>query len=343
VRQRSAAVVLLWGRTTGVGGTERRMLEVVEYMRETGVEVNSLMPATSLPSELASLLVKAGSEITAIGSAPALRRALLASGPSILAFGLRASLSARIAGAFLRKGPRIFDARNGLEEGRRPFWWAVDRITQPRVEKFVVNSEAVSRMLISKGIRPSRIVHLPSALGAEWNHRPASTPRAKGRILMIGNARPEKNHAIGLRALAETSDDFECHVYTNDAGALRSEWTALGGDFPGRTVVFHEGVLIAPSEMAKARILLHPSRSESLPRVLLEAQSQGLIPVVTDVGDCRRIVEDDGYVVPPNDVRSLSNALTSALRRASLSDWAPKVRSARTVDEYARDLLEILR
>ncbi|MDO8953416.1 MAG: glycosyltransferase [Gammaproteobacteria bacterium] len=52
---------------------------------------------------------------------------------------------------------------------------------------------------------------------------------------------------------------------------------------------------------------------EACPLILMEAMSCQVPGVVTDVGDCKKIVAETGWVVSPRDVESLSRALLSAV------------------------------
>ena len=56
------------------------------------------------------------------------------------------------------------------------------------------------------------------------------------------------------------------------------------------------------------------SLSEGFPNVVAEALACGVPCVVTDVGDCRSIVADDEWVVPPRDPDKLASAIGRALR-----------------------------
>jgi glycosyltransferase involved in cell wall biosynthesis len=78
------------------------------------------------------------------------------------------------------------------------------------------------------------------------------------------------------------------------------------------------------------------SLAESFPNVVGEAMACGIPCVVTDVGDCARIVGNSGLVVPPGDAEALCGAWASLLSagaqtRRSLGDTARQ----RVVDLYS--------
>jgi glycosyltransferase involved in cell wall biosynthesis len=76
------------------------------------------------------------------------------------------------------------------------------------------------------------------------------------------------------------------------------------------------GIVDDPAELlACADVFVLPSIAEGLSNALLEAASTGLGIVVTDVGGAREVVIDgaSGIIVPPDDVRSLCDGLTSLL------------------------------
>ena len=59
---------------------------------------------------------------------------------------------------------------------------------------------------------------------------------------------------------------------------------------------------------------------EGLPKALVEAMSQGLAPIVTDVGGMPEIVENEvnGLVIPPKDVRCIRQALEQLIASEAL-------------------------
>ncbi len=67
-----------------------------------------------------------------------------------------------------------------------------------------------------------------------------------------------------------------------------------------------------PALYAAADLVLSTSAfGEGFPNVIGEGMASGLVPLVTDVGDARRIVGETGAVVPPRDPQALAAALAA--------------------------------
>jgi glycosyltransferase involved in cell wall biosynthesis len=94
--------------------------------------------------------------------------------------------------------------------------------------------------------------------------------------------------------------------------------------------------------------ILHPSRHEALPRVLIEALQCGVPAVAYAVGGVPEVIEDGrtGVLVAPGDTRALGSALTTLasnpLRRARLGRAGPeRARERFSVETMGRDLVRI--
>ena len=332
-------LVFVWGSTEGIGGTETRMAEVALTLRQRGHVVLSIVLTPERSTRLSRLLA-ASSEIRFAESTRQLARELRERQPTaVLAFGLRASLKSRLAVGFVRNRPRLLDARNGLEHHRGRLAWFLDKLTWKGVAVFLANSYAVRRQLLERGVKADRVVVNRSALSEQWAVR-ADGIRDPELVVMIGNARPEKNHLQGISAIARVSGPVRVRVYTDEADDLRAAWKTLNTD-ASKSIDFVEDHRVSPQDLACAAIILHPSLSESLPRVLLEARSQGVFPVATDVGDTRDVVGSDGILVPSGDLDALVTALDRALNlsRAGELDLSPF--APRSVSDYCDDLLGV--
>jgi glycosyltransferase involved in cell wall biosynthesis len=335
----SSPTLLVWGGATGIGGTESRMAEVVGHWRSQGRRTISVILRAEGDSPLRRLLEASGSEVVQV---PALRRLgsiIRRSGTDlVIAFGLEASLvvrALRLAARLRRRPwPYTVDARNGLEMTRRTLPALVDRLTQVLVDTFLANSDAVAASLVRRGFSAGRVRVLYSALGDSWQSHTAGQDPEPASIVMVGNARPEKQQWLGLEVFARLPQAATLSVFTNDAAALRRCWDGLPASAPGEVLIY-EGRSVTPRDLAPAAIMLHPSRSESAPRCLMEGRACGCYVVAFDVGDTRRIVSDGGTVVAPGDQDALLAALTMAVR-ASVAGTLPRSRSRYpSVAEYA--------
>ncbi|MEZ4668202.1 MAG: glycosyltransferase family 4 protein [Anaerolineae bacterium] len=86
--------------------------------------------------------------------------------------------------------------------------------------------------------------------------------------------------------------------------------------------------------MGRARALVLASRSEGLPRVVVEAMLNGLVVIASRVSGIPEIVEDGvtGYLVPPQNVEALTDAIRAMYHNPNVEDMALRAQqSARTL------------
>jgi glycosyltransferase involved in cell wall biosynthesis len=84
------------------------------------------------------------------------------------------------------------------------------------------------------------------------------------------------------------------------------------------------------------RMLVMPSRAESLPYVVLEAAAAGVPVVATRVGGVSEIFGDEAdRLIPPEDVAALVAALTAALADPALIQNASQRIRARVRAEFS--------
>ena len=133
-------------------------------------------------------------------------------------------------------------------------------------------------------------------------------------FLFIGEMRRLKGVDVALDALAELNETrLTTAVLVGDgpdAATFKAQARALGladrVQFPG--------AMRARDAFALGRVLLMPSRAESLPYIVLEAIGAGLPLIATNVGGIPEIIPPDrGTLLPPGDARALAEAMRAAL------------------------------
>ncbi len=317
--ERGLIVALLVG-SGGLGGAERSTLELAAADRARGGDfvVIARDHGHGAVSQLADRLDVPLIRVQGLAGALRTLRSLR---PTVVwPFGLRWSLLIRVA---VRKAsvqdrqgrrPLVLSAQRGLDTWRRPWHNLVDRVTSPRVDRYVANSHAARRMLVDAvGIEPSRSITIWSGVDEAWlSPLPPRGARDTVRIIIVGTDRSEKGHPDALQVLASlaTRDDWVATIYTSRSVALTRHVSAL--DLHGRVTVV-SGHSLTPEDYDGSDVLLHTSHAESLPRAVLEALARGLGVVATDVGDVAELVGDEGRVVPAGDQSAIAAALTAAL------------------------------
>lgn len=83
-----------------------------------------------------------------------------------------------------------------------------------------------------------------------------------------------------------------------------------------------------PARLDDARTLLLPSRSEGVPKALLEAMACGTVPIATPVGGVPDIVDDgsNGFLLPDAESGSIERTVTTALERDDLDEISDAAR-----------------
>lgn len=213
--------------------------------------------------------------------------------------------------------------------------WTRDRL----VERHGLPPDSV-RMAVP-GVDPGPQAADPSVVGPHQ----AAGPPVGGRLLSIGAVTPTKGHDLLLEALSRVSDldwRWTCiGPLDRDPGhvhALRARVAGLGladrvdltGPLP------HDEV---GTTLARADLLVHPSREEAYGMVVTEALARGVPVVAAEVGGVPEALGHDasgvrpGILVPADDPAALAGALRDWLERARLRE------QLRTAARGRRDVL----
>jgi len=210
-----------------------------------------------------------------------------------------------------------------------PFWKGLRRLTYRWAGEVVVQTSDAARWIdIECGVRslviPNGIRRMP---GVDVLRAPL--------ILTVGRLSREKGVDAVLRAFAlATRKESEWRLVIVGDGPERSALIALRAELNlMERVEFAGQVHDVETWLARAGFVVHASRREGFPNVVLEAMAMGVPVICTDCpSGPSDIIRDriNGRLIPVDDVDALSDAMTELMEsrdvRLRLAGEALKVR-----------------
>jgi len=212
----------------------------------------------------------------------------------------------------------------GIREGRRKGPKIYNRMFET-ADLLLANSESTRRELIEFGAPKNKTkLHRIGIDISKFNYAPPTRDESSDKIviLSVGRLSPEKGHDVGIRALAnifESNPDLNLEYKIIGHGPLRGELESLVKHLDLGEVVHFYGKMQhddVRQQMQTADLFLHPSRSEGLGKVLLEAQACGLPIIATNAGGIPEAVRPckSAYLVPPDDPGDLAETLLTVIQ-----------------------------
>jgi glycosyltransferase involved in cell wall biosynthesis len=184
-------------------------------------------------------------------------------------------------------------------------------------------SATTTALVRAEGVEPAAV--FPAFVNvAAFTAEPQRTLPEPPAALFVGVLERYKGFDVLVEAWPRVAEQLpEVRLSIVGRGTLATHAAALAARLPGR-VTWTES--LAASEIATAlddaTALVLPSRSEGLPRVVIEAFCRGRPVVGARAGGIPDIVEDDvnGVLVPPGDPDALAAALVRVLGDRALAE-----------------------
>lgn len=189
----------------------------------------------------------------------------------------------------------------------------------PRVDRIVCVSDAVRQYLLSMRIPPSRLATIYKGHDVSWygDGEPPSLsefgiPSEAFIVGFTGDMRPVKGVDVLIQSALHLREFPKIHFLL--IGQVRDrKIEKLAREEKIRDMIHFTGFRKdAPALMRAANVFVMPSIGrEGLPRGVIEAMSQRVPAIVSDVGGMPELVKDNecGLVVPPGDPEALANAI----------------------------------
>lgn len=222
---------------------------------------------------------------------------------------------------------------------------AIERRLLELTDGLVFESAYAARTFETKVGRPicaSQVIH-NGILPEELNRIvPASDAT---EFLFIGELRHLKGVDLLLEALAMLIEQRPVHATIVGSGPDAAAFRKLAAELGVAPLIRFRDAMPARQAFRLGRILVMPSRAESLPYIALEAAGAGLPLIASNVGGMPEIVAGtDTALVPPGDSAALAKAMRDTLAGEIWAiDRAARLRQAIgarfTVQKMTADIL----
>jgi glycosyltransferase involved in cell wall biosynthesis len=208
-------------------------------------------------------------------------------------------------------GLNMFQISLGSKLVQSMLAWAMRRNLK-NAKKALSLGKGLDEIITSLGVEKNNILRSPNGIDKSWilDEFEKSQPRETRRAIFIGRYERLKGIEELMSVIMHNS-------------ALKNLELYFIGPIPERLRIKQEQIKylglikdseIIKTELSKSDILICPSYSEGMPTVILEAMSQGLAIIATDVGAVSELVDDtNGWLIPPKNEEALNSALENAL------------------------------
>jgi glycosyltransferase involved in cell wall biosynthesis len=202
------------------------------------------------------------------------------------------------------------------------------RFADLRFEAAIFNSDSLREDYRQAGFDVSRLVVIPSGIPEDWIAAPRDrAPDGALRLLYVGRLEDDKGTGIALEAAAHVIREHP-GVSLDLIGRGQPDYVArLAGAIAESGVGDRVRLLgFVPRDDLLRRyaeydvLLFTTPRREGLPMAVLEAMSQGLAVIASDIGGPRDLIApgQTGLLVPPGDPAALAQAVRTVAQHPAL-------------------------
>ena len=346
----AGALAILHVFRAPVGGLFRHVVDLVRGQAAAGHRVGILADASTggaraeaTLAELSPLLALGVTRVAmsrhlGLRDVTAVRRVthvIAASGADVIhGHGAKGGAYARLVGA---RALRAYTPHGGSLhfDPRSPIgfvYLTLERALLPRTDLILFESayaRDVYHARIGTPAAPERVIRNGVAT-AEF--APVTPAADVSDVVFVGELRRLKGVDVLIEALGLLGvSGRPVSATIVGSGPEAAEFQALARA-RGLAKVTFPGAMPARDAFARGRVLIVPSRAESLPYIVLEAAAAGLPVLATNVGGIPEIFgPHSNRLVPPGDAAKLAEAI-----RAALADPAATRAGAQTLRERVR-------
>ena len=320
---------LLVTGTLECGGAERQLADMANYWAERGVDISLATWSGPHISDFyrldrrirrVHLDVASGGKFRGnLGRILKLRHLMRNTAPdAALSFLTRSNVPTILAGIGLPVRIVVSERVQPAHETDLQLAWRILRRFVYRQAAAIVSQTAEAAEWIRANLGAKALV-IPNAL----RQLPAETEVREPLVFGIGRLVPQKGFDLLLRAFARIADaNPEWRVAIAGEGPDRQALEQLSAELEVRDRVDFVGhVRDVESWMARASLVVQPSRFEGFPNAVLESMGMGAAVISADCpAGPAELIEDgiNGRLVPVEDVEALAGAMSQLMSDAKL-------------------------
>lgn len=235
--------------------------------------------------------------------------------------GAKGGAFARLAGRSLKargQGVRVFYTPHGgtlnypAGSLKSRVFMGLERLFDGMSDGLIFESGFAARVYrerVGAGRAPRRVIHNGLKPADFAQHQPNEDA---ADLLFIGELRDIKGVDVLLSALAAVNlvRTRPLSAVIAGSGPEAAHLKKLASDLGVARNVSFPGAMPAALALPRGRVMVVPSRKESLPYVVLEAAAAGMPLIASDAGGIGEIVAGtDTTLVPAGDIATLANAI----------------------------------
>ena len=196
------------------------------------------------------------------------------------------------------------------------FYLSAERMLMARTNLFLFESAYGRDVFKTKIGEPEGVARIVYNGVSDDEFQPVVAGPGATDLLFIGELRVLKGVDVLIAAIKELAQDGRSISATIVGdGPDRAQFERAVAQRGLRDKVKFVGSKPARAAFALGRLLVVPSRAESLPYIVLEAAAAGVPMIATRVGGIPEIFgPDSGALVPPGDPPALAHAISQALQ-----------------------------
>jgi glycosyltransferase involved in cell wall biosynthesis len=217
------------------------------------------------------------------------------------------------------------------------FYRSVERLLNWRTDLFLFESTYVADLFREQVDTPRAMVRVVRNGVGQAEFEPVPARPDATDIVCVGELRPVKAIDVLIEALAILKNSGRRVTATivgegPDDQKLKAQTERLGLSDEVRFVGFRP----AREAFAMGRMLVIPSRAESLPYIVLEAAAAGMPIIATEVGGVPEIFGPlSSHLIPPDNIAALVEAMHAAITEPGEAERVAQDVRARVRAEFS--------